>query len=135
MEQDKKQKSELAEEQLKEVAGGVFTRAYRCNRNLKLCSTRRKASAQRREIGRCKRRNNSSASRKTDTPYIIADAILKFLMYSMFWELFIKRTTIALTLCSGYGHRQPLGITNTPSFRLYAISPPVSIRRNRDRVE
>ena len=86
MEQDKKQKSELAEEQLKEVGGG-FTRAYRCNRNLKLCSTRRKASAQRREIGRCSRRKNSSASRNTDNHYIIADAILKFLMYSMFGEL------------------------------------------------
>ena len=88
MEQDKKQKPELAEEQLKEVAGGVvFTRAYRCKRNLKLCSTRRKASAQRRDIGRGRRRKNSSASRNTDNHYIIADAILKFLMYSMFWEL------------------------------------------------
>ena len=80
MEQDKKQKPEVAEEQLKEVVGGVFTRAYRCNRNLKLCSTRRKASAQRREIGRCSWRKNSSASRNTDNHYIIADAILKFLM-------------------------------------------------------
>ena len=79
MEQDKKQKSELAEEQLKEVGGG-FTRAYRCNRNLKLCSTRRKASAQRREIGRCSRMKNSSVSFLIDYYFIIADAILKFLM-------------------------------------------------------
>ena len=46
MEQDKKQKPELAEEQLKEVGGG-FTQVCQSSRVLKLYRIQRKAAAQR----------------------------------------------------------------------------------------